>query len=72
MATGPFNKSTLRNLYSSCDFPVHRRELQARASQNDMGPPFMKALQQLPKREYKDLDDIYEAFNAGRGSRPGA
>lgn len=69
MATGPFNKSTLNNMYSSCDFPVHRRELIEKARNNDMSPPFMKALQQLPKRDYSDVDDIHNELNTGGRSR---
>lgn len=68
----PFNKSTLRNLFNSCDFPVHRNELIAEASDNHMGAPFMKALQQMPKREYSSLEDIYDVLNAPGEHRPRA
>lgn len=69
---GPFNKSTIRNLYDSCDFPVHRNELIERARQNHMGSPFMKALQQLPKKNYSNIDEIYQTLNAPGEHRPRA
>ena len=69
---GPFNKSTLRNLYDNCDFPVHRRELIEKARDNHMGSPFMKALQQLPKKNYANLDEIHQTLNAPGNGRPRA
>ena len=70
---GPFNKSTLNHLYNNCNFPVHRRELIQKAHDKGMGAPFMKALQQMPKKEYSDVDEIHKVLNApGNGARPRA
>lgn len=70
-AQNAFNKSAIRNLFGKCDFPVHRNELMQIASQHDMGAPYMKALQQIPKREYSGIDDIHDTLNTG-GQRPRA
>lgn len=72
MAQHPFNKTAIRNFFGTADFPCHRDELISMARQKHAGGPFIKALQQIPKKNYSNLDDIYEQLNISGGQRPRA
>lgn len=71
-AQRPFNKTALRNYFGTADFPCHRNHLIEMARDKHAGGPFIMALKQIPKKDYANLDEIYEQLNIAGGSRPRA
>ena len=69
---GPFNKTTLRGLFGNMDYPVHRDELIAKARDKGSSEPFIQALQQIPKRNYSNVDEVYRYLTDPGKTRPHA
>ncbi len=72
MVQHPFNKTAIRNFFGTADFPCHRDELIAMARDRQAGGPFIKALLQIPKKNYSNLEEIYAQLNISSGERPRA
>ncbi|MFU8803148.1 MAG: DUF2795 domain-containing protein [Bradymonadaceae bacterium] len=58
-----FRLDALRAYFEDVDFPCQRDDLMHAARTKDASDPFMRALEELPKHAFKDVEEVHQFLN---------